>query len=54
MAQVAQGYAGRLPGSRSRAGRDPRASGEEFPSLGQRLGGPGIGEQEKVMDLSGI
>jgi hypothetical protein len=54
MAQVAEGYAGRLPGGRSRAGRDPRAAGEQFPGPGQRLGGPGMGENEKVMGLSGI
>jgi hypothetical protein len=54
MAQVAQGYAGCLPGRRSRARRDPWAAGEEAPGPGQGLGGPGMGENEKVMGLSGI
>jgi len=54
MAQVAQGDPGRLPGSRSRAGRDPRAAGEQFPGPGQGLGGAGMSEYEKVMSLSGI
>jgi hypothetical protein len=54
MAQVAQGYAGRLPGRRSRAGRDPRAAGEQFPGPGQGLDRTGMSKHEKVMSLSGI
>ena len=54
MAQVTKGYAGRLPGRRSRAGRDPRAAGEELPGPGEGLDGTGKSEHEKVMSLSGI